>query len=358
MARQLFIGNGVCRSPADYTRITHRRESAAQQQRKNAAAITGAGKGNAMRQKRAAAAHLERRSRICWYAQAAERRRIAAHERPAKGDGKENPLRKARTSLPTAGRPNSRLRRLDFSSPNGACGMMPLSPFRRPGKRGADSFGGVCPSRPNRKGAPRPTPRRCPCRLRGRPIFPFPALALPGRFASTGSPLQTVTRREAFSRTCTAPEHTQAFSAASCPPLFAKRLSRPMQGSASPGSPRPARGQQKRPVPQREPAIRFVHRPGLFRNRHEETHIVQVAIGGIEEIVKRKVIQKALGAVHAVSVLVMVRRVVRIGHNQHVVLGRLGAHRVITDDDLPMAAPIVPSHENRVSAARVSWIKS
>lgn len=122
-----------------------------------------------MRQKRAAAAHLERRSRICWYAQAAERRRIAAHERPAKGDGKENPLRKARASLPTAGRPDSRLRRLDFSSPNGACGMMPLSPFRRPGKRGADSFGGVCPSRPNRKGAPRPTPRRCPCRLRGRP---------------------------------------------------------------------------------------------------------------------------------------------------------------------------------------------
>ena len=72
-----------------------------------------------------------------------------------------------------------------------------------------------------------------------------------------------------------------------------------------------------------------------FRRRHKEAVVIQFPRLFGEEVVEREVVQEALGAIHAIAILIVVGGVVGVGHDEHVVLLGLGAHGVVADDQLP-----------------------
>ena len=89
-----------------------------------------------------------------------------------------------------------------------------------------------------------------------------------------------------------------------------------------------------------------------FGRGNEEAHVVELAGFFAEEVVEGEVVQEALSGIHAVAVLVVVGGVVGIRHDDDVVLLDLGAHVVIADDDLPVAAPVVPADEDGVAGGQ------
>ena len=87
---------------------------------------------------------------------------------------------------------------------------------------------------------------------------------------------------------------------------------------------------------------------------HEEAHVVHSVLA-LEEVIEGEVVIEPLGGIDAVAVLVVVGGVIGVGHDDHVVLGGLGPQGVIADDDLPVAAPVVPRDHNGLAPA-AGWI--
>lgn len=81
-----------------------------------------------------------------------------------------------------------------------------------------------------------------------------------------------------------------------------------------------------------------------MQTRHDEAHIVEFFVG--EEIIEGEVIQEALSGIDAIAILVVIGCVVGIRNDQHIILLGFGPHGVIADDDLPVAAPIVPADQD------------
>ena len=84
----------------------------------------------------------------------------------------------------------------------------------------------------------------------------------------------------------------------------------------------------------------------------EEAHVVQLAGSLIKEVVEGEVVHEPLGGVDAIAVLVVVRGVVGVGDDDHVILRGLSAHVVVADDDLPVAAPVIPADHDGVAVGK------
>ena len=91
----------------------------------------------------------------------------------------------------------------------------------------------------------------------------------------------------------------------------------------------------------------------LFRagGGDEKQHIAAALVLG-ERAVHGEVIHQALGGVNAVAVLIVVGGVVGVGDEENVVVRVFRAHRVIADDGLPVAAPVVPADHDGLAFAQ------
>ena len=58
-------------------------------------------------------------------------------------------------------------------------------------------------------------------------------------------------------------------------------------------------------------------------------------------------VEEAAQRVGIIAVLTVVGNVIRVGENQHVVIGVIGAAFVKANDDLPMSGPVLPVRHDR-----------
>ena len=90
----------------------------------------------------------------------------------------------------------------------------------------------------------------------------------------------------------------------------------------------------------------------LLGSCYQEAHIVWLPALFVKEIIECKIVKETFCRVDSVTVLIVVRSIVRIRNDHHIILGGFRTHGIVADNHLPMSAPIVPANGNGVSVCQ------